>query len=123
MENLVGICKYCGAQMGVLAQNQTEADRMAEEKCTCGGAKKARKKESVLKEINNIIGPGCAEGFSPVEEAVHAAIETIGLMIVDKQLQQASFKVDGTVVTIKSGLSGIKVSRKRTYEQTGEVEE
>lgn len=123
MENLVGNCQYCGAQMGVLAQNQADADRMAEEKCTCGGVKKARKKENVRKEINNLIGVNCAEGFSPVEEAVHAAIETVGLMIADKQLQQASFKVDGTVITIKSGLSGIKVSRKRVYEQTGEIEE
>lgn len=123
MESLTGICRFCGMEMNVLAENQETANRMVEEKCTCGGIRIERKKESMAKELDALIGENCAEGFAPVEDAVHSAIEIIGFMMIDKCLQEASFKVDGTVISLKGTAKGIRITRKRTYEQTGEIEE
>lgn len=122
MENLIGHCEYCGTEMAVLAKTQEEANELAAEKCDCAGVRIARKKEKMAEKLDSLIGTGCEEaGFSPVERAIHDAIETIGFMIIEGLLQQAAFKVDGTTITMKAG-EKTKVTRKYTYEQTGEVE-
>lgn len=122
MENLMGRCEFCGTEMSVLAETQTEADRLAAEKCGCAGVRIARKKECMKERLDSLIGAGCEDaGFSPVERAVHDAIETIGFMAIEGQLQQAAFKVDGTTISIKAG-EKTKVTRKYTYEQSEEVE-
>lgn len=85
--------------------------------------RKNRKKKECMKErLDSLIGAGCEDaGFSPVERAVHDAIETIGFMAIEGQFQQASFKVDGTTISIKAG-EKTKVTRKYTYEQSEEVQ-
>lgn len=122
MENLMGRCEFCGTEMGALAETQTEANKLAAEKCGCAGVRIARKKECMKERLDSLIGAGCEDaGFSPVERAVHDAIETIGFMAIEGQLQQAAFKVDGTTISIKAG-EKTKVTRKYTYEQSEEVE-
>lgn len=122
MENLMGKCEYCGTEIGVIAQTQAEANEMAAEKCDCAGVRIARKKECMKEKLDELIGAGSGvAGFTPVERAVHDAIETIGFMAIEGQMQAASFKVDGTTITIKAG-EKTKVTRKYTYEQSGEVE-
>lgn len=122
METITGRCRFCGQEMSVIAENQTKADQMVENQCGCIGVTNERKKESMAKELDRILGAGAEEaGFSPVEKAVADAIETVGFMAIEGMLQGASFKVDGTVITIKVG-EKIKVSRKYTYEQSGEIE-
>ena len=72
--------------------------------------------------LDELIGASCEDaGFTPVETAVHDAIETIGCMAIEGALQAATFKVDGTTITIRAG-EKVKVSRKYIYEQSGEVE-
>lgn len=122
MENMMGKCEFCGNEFGVMANSQAEADRIAAKECQCAGGRTARKKEKMIENLNSLIGQNCSNEFAPVEVAVHDAIETIGLMIVDGQMQEATFKVDGTAVSLKNGRK-IKVTRRRIYEQTGEIEE
>lgn len=122
MENMMGKCEYCGAEIGVMAETQAEANKMAEEKCACAGVRSARKKEMMKEKLDSLIGQDCSAEFNPVEKAVHDAIETIGLMLVDGIIRKASFTVDGTTITLKTGKK-IEVTRRRIYEQTGEIEE
>lgn len=122
MENLMGKCAYCGMEIGVIAQTQAEANEMAAKKCGCAAAKTARKIECMKERLDELIGARCEDaGFTPVETAVHDAIETIGCMAIEGALQAATFKVDGTTITIRAGKK-VKVSRKYIYEQSGEVE-
>lgn len=122
METITGRCRFCSQEMSVIAENQAKADQMVENQCGCIGVTNERKKESMAKELDRILGAGAEKaGFSPVEKAVADAIETVGFMAIEGMLQGASFKVDGTAITIKVG-EKIKVSRKYTYEQSGEIE-
>ena len=84
-------------------------------------AGKERKKEKLRETLKALAGDGCEDlGFSPLESVVYDAVETIGFMAIDGMLQAASIKVDGTVITIKAG-EKTKVTRKFTYEKTGEI--
>lgn len=122
MKNMMGKCEFCGNEIGVMADTQAEANRIAEEQCQCAGVRTARKKEKMKENLDNLIGENCSLEFIPVEQTVYDAIETIGLMIVDNMLQEATFKVDGTAVSLKNGRK-IKVTRRRIYERGGEIEE
>ena len=122
MKTLTGKCEFCGTEMGVMAETQADANRLAAERCGCAGVGIARKKESMKKRLGELIGSKCGgAGFSPVTDDVYDVIETVGIMAIEGQMQQASFKVDGTTVSIKAG-EKTKVSRKYTHEQSGEIE-
>lgn len=122
MVNMMGKCEYCGTEIGVMAVTQAEANELASEKCSCSGVAKAKKKTAMKIRLSSLIGPACIEkGFNPVDKVVYDAIETVGLMVVDGLMQKVTFNVDGTTITITPGKK-IKVTRKYTYEQTGEVE-
>ena len=122
MKNMMGKCEYCGTEIGVMAKTQAEANELASEKCSCSGVAKAKKKAAMKSKLASLIGPACTElGFNPVEQAVYDAIETVGLMVVEGLMQKVTFNVDGTTISITPGKK-IKVTRKYTYEQTGEVE-
>ena len=122
MENFMGVCQYCGQETGVIAESQIIANQLVTESCNCKMAGKVRKKEKLKEALQELAGENCEEmGFSQVESVVYDAIETIGCMAVDGLLQAASIKVDGTVITIKGG-EKTKLTRKFTYEKTGEIE-
>lgn len=122
MENMMGKCGYCGAEIGVMAETQEEADRLAEQQCGCIGVKLARKKQSMKEKLDSLIGKECSAEFAPVDPLVYDTILTVGYMIIDGVMQQAVFKVDGTTVALKAGKK-IEVVRRKVYEQTGKVEE
>lgn len=122
MENMMGKCEFCGNEFGVMAETQEEANSIAAQECQCAGVRIARKKEKMKENLSNLIGKNCSLEFMPVEQTVYDAIETIGLMIVDNMLHEATFKVDGTIISLKNGRK-IKVTRRRVYERGGEIEE
>ena len=122
MENMMGKCEYCGAEIGVMAETQAEANRMAEEKCACAGVRSARKKEMMKEKLDALIGEQCPPEFNHVDSVVYDTILTVGYMIIDGVMQSATFKIDGTTVTVKAGKK-IEVTRRRVYEQGAEVQE
>ena len=122
MENMMGKCEYCGAEIGVMAETQAEANRMAEEKCACAGVRRARKKEMMKEKLDALIGEQCPPEFNHVDSVVYDTILTVGYMIIDGVMQSATFKIDGTTVTVKAGKK-IEVTRRRVYEQGAEVQE
>lgn len=122
MENMMGKCAYCGTEIGVMADSQAGADEAASKECGCYGSKLARKQESMKECLHELLGSGCEElGFKPVANEVYCVIENAALMALEGVVQGATFKVDGTLVSIKAG-EKTKVKRKYTYEQDGEIE-
>lgn len=122
MKNYMGKCEYCGNEYGIMAKTQAEADAEAEKQCDCRGARVAEKKRKLSEELELFIGEKAdALNFAQVKPAIHDAIKVIGGMIVEDLIESATFRVDGTTITIKAGKK-TKVTRKYTYEQTGEVE-
>ena len=122
MENMMGKCEYCGAQIGVMAATQEEANKIAEEQCGCAGGRRARKKENMKEKLDALIGEQCPPELNPVDQVVYDTILTVGCMIIDGIMQSATFKIDGTTVTVKAGKK-IEVTRRRVYEQGAEVQE
>ena len=122
MKNFTGICEYCGAEIGVIAKNQIEANKMASEQCACGGNKVAEKKKMRKENIAQLLGTECeALGFRPVDREIITVIEQLGCMAIDGRIQNVAIKVAGTVINIKAG-EKTKIKRKYTYEQEGQVE-
>lgn len=126
MEGLMGKCRFCGNEYGVLAEDQRAADEAASKDCGCGGWEREleteRKKFELREELIRLAGEGCEElMFKPVSGEVLTKLTEIGNMIVDGQIRQATLKIDGTTFTLSGG-EKIKVKRGYSYEQNGEIE-
>ena len=126
MEGLMGKCRFCGNEYGVLAEDQRAADEAASKECPCGGWEREmeaeRKKFELRKELIRLAGEGCEElRFKPVPGEVLTKLTEIGHMIVDGEIRQATLKIDGTTFTLSGG-EKIKVKRGYSYEQNGEIE-
>ena len=122
MENMMGICEYCGNEIGVIAENQQQANELASEQRSCLGQRIAQRKNKVKEKIKELTGPQCETlNFIPVDDEIRILIETLGCMAVEARIQQVMLKIDGTIITIKSG-EKTKVARKFTYEQGETIE-
>lgn len=122
IRSMMGKCEYCGAEIGVMAKHQAEANEIASEKCDCSGARTAQRKRMLTEKLEELAGKKCEElGFRPVDVEIKDAIETIGKMVIDSRLQNVAVKVDGTVINIKGGAK-VKISRKYTHEEAEEIE-
>ena len=122
METIMGRCEYCGAEIGVIAETQVEANEIASEKCNCGGNGIAKKKHCMSERLQLLAGENCEEmGFRPVEDKIFNIIEETAHMIIEGRIQSAVFKINGTAVSVKGG-EKTKLSRKYTYEQKEEIE-
>lgn len=126
MEGLMGKCRFCGNEYGVLAEDQRAADEAASKECPCGGWEREleteRKKFELREELIRLAGKGCEElRFRPVADEVLTELTCIGNMVVDGQIRQATLKIDGTTFTMSGG-EKIKVKRGYNYEDGGEIE-
>ena len=118
MGTFTGKCRYCGEEINIIAENQSDADRQASRGCGCGGYQReqqiAERKEHMTGALMALIAPGCEQqNFRPLRDET---CNMIGQMVVDGEIQQARISVDGTVITIKGG-EKIKITRSMKYEQ------
>lgn len=123
MKNFMGRCPWCGTEIGVMAEDQSEADMLAEEKCLCEAAETGRNKEKMADEVDRLIGRDCTKEDNellPVEKDVYTIIFDAAMLAVEGVIEGAVFKVDGTNITIKSGTK-TTIKRERKYVRTGEV--
>lgn len=122
IKSMMGKCEYCGAEIGVMAKSQAEANKMASEKCDCSSARTAQKKRMLAEKLEELAGKKCEKlGFRPVDDDIRKLFDRIGEMVIDGRIQNAAFKVDGTVLNIKGGAK-VKISRKYIHEQAEEIE-
>lgn len=122
MKNFMGKCQWCGREIGVMAEDQLEADRIVEATCYCEGAEIALKKEEMRIEVDRLIGEGCGEtsDFKPVNNEAYGVIMNAAMATVEGTLQGASFKVDGTNIKITNS-GKTKIKRDYKYERSGKV--
>ena len=122
VENMTGVCEYCGNEFQVLAGTQAEANKLASEQCGCSGQRTAQKKMMLKENLKKLAGPGCEElNFLPIGDDVRELIEKLGCLAIEGRVQNVSVKIDGTTISIKSG-NKTKVSRKYSYEQGEDIE-
>ena len=126
MDNFMGRCKYCGKEVGIMAESQEEANHIVAKECSCGGAKQEedieRKKRELHTQLAQLTGPDCEElNFIPLPEELRDILNQIGEAVVDGRIQQINMKAYGTQITIRGG-EKIKMTRSYKYEQGGEVQ-
>ena len=76
---LSGACKYCGQIQNISAATQEEADKIATNRCYCPGARKAQKREAMVRNAKAINYDG-AENISNL-------MITAGDMILNEEIQ------------------------------------
>lgn len=63
MGTFTGKCRYCGEEINIIAENQSDADRQASRDCRCGGYQReqqiAERKEHMTGALMALIAPGC----------------------------------------------------------------
>ena len=59
VKSMMGKCEYCGAEIGVIAKSQAEANELASEKCDCSSARTAQKKRMLAEKLKELAGDGC----------------------------------------------------------------
>lgn len=121
MQNYMGKCRFCGREVGVMAESQELANDAIERNCQCGGARLAEKKEEVRNEIEAYVGEECEnEGFKPVSKEIRSLIMQIGELVAERKIRKASLAVDGTTITITGG-EKVEVKRGYKYEKSTKI--
>lgn len=121
MKSMMGKCEFCGNEIGVMAESEAEANKLAAEQCACAGVRLQEKKESLCSKLEELAGSLCDEqGFTPVDPEVLEIIRKTGCTAIDGKIQAAAFKVDGTTISIKAG-DKTKVTRKYIFERAAEI--
>lgn len=113
MRDYDGVCKYCGDKQPILAESQAEADELTSERCSCGGATKAKKREMLSKNIESICGDGSGEyGYDRVPDAVKALINEAGERVLQGEIEQVTIKlIDGAIIVKLSSKGAVCVNR------------
>lgn len=124
METMIGRCEYCGAEQTVIAESQEDADRQVMESCGCPGAEIGEKKKKLQRTLDEVAGEFAPDnGFNALKPEVFAAIMTIGGYTVEGKVSKATFKVDGTNITIANNNGKVSAYRTVTHKQGGSIEQ
>lgn len=109
---MTGTCIYCGQTRMVDAENQSEADTMASELCTCDNP--AKKERKLRDNIEKLCGEGAKEfGMKAVNDGIKREILRLGLLCLNNDISAASLKISDSTITIKPTTDFISVSRKK----------
>ncbi len=107
---LAGVCKYCGQIQDISASTQDEADNIATSRCYCLGARKAQKREAMVRNAKAINYDG-AENISNL-------MITAGDMILNEEIQGIAISVGNVKYKALSNKDGyIKFQRTETKKQ------
>lgn len=111
-KEMTGTCAFCGQTRLVIAEDQSEANRVAAEECTCdNNFKKVRQCED---NIDLICGKSATEyGMEIVTEEVVDALKGIGQLCVFGHVGAATVRVSDSTINIKQIKDGVAVSRKK----------
>ncbi|MEG0430277.1 MAG: hypothetical protein RR536_01715 [Anaerovoracaceae bacterium] len=109
-----GVCNFCGQLLLVEADTQKDADWKATNICDCGQSKHQTEINKLEIKLNNLIGKNAESNgvFTEVEKNVYKYIFDAAMLVLNKDIEQAQFKVDGTTVTITAkGDKGASINR------------
>lgn len=106
-----GCCHYCGQVINLETdgkRTEAELDRMAQQKCSCTGAARARRIESTEQNIEELF----AEKFPDVAELLKAAVPMIMQYELNKITIDTGKKVKAVLTMNAKGM--IKVEKNYT---------
>lgn len=117
-----GICKGCGQIQSVPAVTQEEADYKATMSCNCGEADKFRRREKLMRSIEDICITRSEEcGFEPIEEDTVDRIKEAARLVFDGKFDKATFSVEGSLITIKRSNEKVVCNRKTVLTVEGAI--
>lgn len=107
---LSGACKYCGQIQNISAATQEEADKIATNRCHCPGARKAQKREAMVRNAKAINCEGT--------ENISDLLITAGDMILNEEIQGITIAAGNIKFEASSNKDGyIKFQRTETKKQ------
>lgn len=114
-ETMMGTCKYCGQVHAVVAEDEWEANELAEQSCNCEGAimhqrrKEAVEKIELLKQL-----PEDQTGFRPVSEELCMMLKNLGARMADGKIDNVGVTAEGRRISMKLKADTIKISQSKT---------
>lgn len=121
MDTYQGICKYCGEQQPIMAEDQTDADEQVSNKCDCGGAAKEQIKAKLMSRIIYIAKGDYDPTFTELSEPMIKILKTAGNDILEGMYGQIEFVAVDSKIKIWTDGEKYKVSRTGTRKEVAEA--
>lgn len=123
-QNFIGRCRNCGREQSTITSSQEAADRMVTESCDCRGGDVPEKKILMHRQLKTLCGEEAPEyGFDAVDPNTYDRIVEIADLVVEGKIQTATFKVDGTTISMSNAGGKIRAKRSQKIEQGGNIEQ
>ncbi len=124
MKNFIGRCNNCGREQSTFAVSQKIADRMVTENCDCKGGDIKEKRILMHRQLNTLCGEEAPDyGFEAVRPGTYDVILDIADLVVEGKIQTATFKIDGTTISMSNAGGKIRAKRSQKIEQGGNIEQ
>lgn len=120
MDTYQGRCKYCGQEQPIMAENQEAADKQVSDKCDCGQASTAQKKQKLMERINYIAAGKYSPAFEALSEEKVKMLRQGGCDVLNGICGGITFEFYNSKVKIWD--AGEKYKVKRTGSPSEEVE-
>lgn len=122
MEDMTGVCRYCGQTRIVKAENQEEADKSVTLDCSCEGGEFERKKE-VGSRLDELIGETAPEyGWEPADPDVYEDIRAMAMHVLTGNIGSVGIRLQDTSLKIHRSKGKISIERSKTIRQGGTIE-
>ena len=114
-----GVCRYCGSMISIMANSQEEADRLATESCKCEASELDRKRDCLIKNIEDICEN--SQSMRAMEREEIDAVMLIGDKMFRTDINSVQIVFDNSSIRIWKTGDKIKVKRTAKVEQTREA--
>ena len=119
MNTYEGVCRYCGSIVSIMADSQEEADQLVTEKCTCEASELDRKRDCLMKNIEDIREN--SQSMRAMEREEIDAVMLIGDQMFRADINSAQIGFDHSSIRIWKTGDKIKVKRTAKVETTREA--
>ena len=116
MNTYEGVCRYCGSIVSIMANSQEEADQLVTEKCTCEASELDRKRDCLMKNIEDICEN--SQSMRAMEREEIDAVLLIGAQMFKADINSVQIGFDHSGIRIWKAGDKIKVKRTAKVEQT-----
>lgn len=123
MEDMTGVCRYCGQTRIVKAENQEDADNSVTLNCNCEGGEFERKKKEVGSRLDELIGETAPEyGWEPADPDVYEDIRAMAMHVLTGNIGSVGIRLQDTSLKIHRSKGKISIERSKTIRQGGTIE-
>ena len=119
MNTYEGACQYCGSMINIMANSQEEADRLATESCKCEASELDRKRDCLMKNIEDICKN--SQSMRAMERKEIDAVLLIGDQALRAGINSVQIGFDHSSIRIWKAGDKIKVKRTAKVEQSREA--